>query len=196
MLSKGIFFCFLPKKIKEKDANVGGIFPLSPIPLLIHLGSLLTDTVPYSIYQFNRETGLWVSDNPGTNKDIILTCSKDVKDSAELAVLVSISDKVKNRTVEEVLDKEFDVISFEIDEPGLKRVLYKEDVVNIQAKIKDDIEKLLQQNDYKKIHLFYAGPAGLAIEIGRGINLNIWSEVCLYQYNNRMSPNYQYALSI
>ncbi|MGN4765509.1 hypothetical protein [Bacillus cereus] len=92
MLSKGIFFCFLPKKIKEKDANVGGIFPLSPIPLLIHLGSLLTDTVPYPIYQFNRETGLWVSDNPGTNKDIILTCSKDVKDSAEL---VSISGKVK-----------------------------------------------------------------------------------------------------
>ncbi|MBY0037452.1 hypothetical protein H7U08_12935 [Bacillus cereus] len=46
------------------------------------------------------------------------------------------------------------------------------------------------------MHLFYAGPAGLAIEIGRGINLNIWSEVCLYQYNNRMSPNYQYALSI
>ncbi|MDA2267040.1 hypothetical protein PDN28_14130 [Bacillus cereus] len=78
--------------MKEKDANVGGIFPLSPIPLLIHLGSLLTDTVPYPIYQFNRETGLWVSDNPGTNKDIILTCSKDVKDSAEL---VSISGKVK-----------------------------------------------------------------------------------------------------
>lgn len=184
------------QKIKEKDANIGEIFPLSPIPLLIHLGSLLTDTVPYSIYQFNRETGLWVSDNPGTNKDIILTCSKDVKDSAELAVLVSISGKVKNKTVEEVLDKEFDVISFEIDEPGLKRVLYKEDVVNIQAKIKDDIEKLLQQNDYKKIHLFYAGPAGLAIEIGRGVNPNIWSEVCLYQYNNRMSPKYQYALSI
>lgn len=157
---------------------------------------MLTDTVLYSIYQFNRETGLWVSDNPGTNKDIILTCSKDVKDSAELAVLVSISGKVKNRKVEEVLDKEFDVISFEIDEPGLKRGLYKEDVVNIQAKIKDDIEKLLQQNDYQKIHLFYAGPAGLAIEIGRGINLNIWSEVCLYQFNNRMSPNYQYALSI
>lgn len=92
------------------------------------------------------------SDNPGTNKDIILTCSKDVTDSDELAVLVSISGIVKNKTVEEVLDKEFDVISSEINELGLKRILYKEDVVNIQAKIKNDIEKLLQQNDYKKIH--------------------------------------------
>ncbi|KAB2371896.1 hypothetical protein CN300_01035 [Bacillus thuringiensis] len=128
------------------------------------------------------------SDNSRTNKDI--------KESDELAVLVSISGIVKNKTVEEVLNKEFDVISFEIDEPGLKKVLYKEDVVNIQAKIKDDIEKLLQQNDYKKIHLFYAGPTGLAIEIGRGINPNIWGEVCLYQYNNRMSPKYQYTLSI
>ncbi|HDR4442747.1 MULTISPECIES: SAVED domain-containing protein [Bacillus cereus group] len=184
------------KKIKEKDANVGEIFPLSPIPLLIHLGSLLTDTVPYSIYQFNRETGLWVSANLGENKNITLTCSKDVKECDELAVLVSISGIVKIKSVEEVLEKEFDVISFEINEPGLKRVLYKEDVVNIQAKIKDEIEKLLQRQDYSKIHLFYAGPAGLAIEIGRGINPNIWSEVYLYQYNNRMNPKYQYALSI
>ncbi|RBP20664.1 MULTISPECIES: SAVED domain-containing protein [Bacillus] len=102
----------------------------------------------------------------------------------------------KNKTVEEVLDKEFDVISFELDEPGLKRVLYKNDVINIQEIIIDDIERLLQQNDYKKIHLFYAGPAGLAIEIGRGINLNIWSKVCIYQCNNRMSLKYQYPFFI
>ncbi|HDX9590274.1 TPA: hypothetical protein ROX98_003303 [Bacillus pseudomycoides] len=30
--------------------------------------------------------------------------------------------------------------------------------------------------------MFYAGPAGLAIEIGGGINPRIWGKVCLYQY--------------
>jgi hypothetical protein len=183
------------EKIKEKEAKVGEIFPLSPIPLLIHLGSLLTDTVSYSIYQFDREKGLWVSDNPGENKDIVLTIEKGIKECDELAVLVSISGKVKMNSVTEVLGVDFDYLNVEIDDPDVKRVLYREDVVNIQAKIKYEIEKLMQQ-DYSKIHLFYAGPAGLAIEIGRGINPNIWSEVCLYQYNNRMTPKYQYALSI
>jgi hypothetical protein len=184
------------KKIIEKDADVGEVFPLSPIPLLIHLGYLLTDTVPYSIYQFNREAQQWVSDNPGANKDLTLTVSQDIKENGDLAVLVSVSGVVKLKSVEETLGNDFDFISFEVDDPGLKRILYKEDVVNIQRKIKDDVEKLLQKYDYEKIHLFYAGPAGLAIEIGRGINSNIWCDVCLYQYNNRTKPKYQYALTI
>ncbi|WP_105979199.1 SAVED domain-containing protein [Bacillus paralicheniformis] len=184
------------RKIKEKDADVGEVFPLSPIPLLIHLGSLLTDTVPYSIYQFNRETQLWVSDNSGVNKDFTLTVSQDIRDCEDLAILVSVSGVVKLKSVEETLGKDFDFISFEVNDPGLKRILYKEDVVNIQSKIKEDVEKLFQKYDYEKIHLFYAGPAGLAIEIGRGINPNIWSAVCLYQYNNRTKPKYQYAFTI
>ncbi|SEO90339.1 hypothetical protein SAMN04488134_11647 [Amphibacillus marinus] len=184
------------RKIKDRKADVGEIFPLSPIPLLVHLGSLLTDTVPISTYQYNREDGLWVSSNPGLNKDISLACSIETNGLPHLAVSVSVSGIVKIDSIQEVLGEEFDTLSFEINEPGLKRVLYKEDVSNIQARIKNEIENLLQRNDYEKIHLFYAGPAGLAIEIGRGINTNIWSEVCLYQYNNRMKPKYQYALSI
>lgn len=184
------------EKIKEKEAKVGEIFPLSPIPLLIHLGSLLTDTVPYSIYQYNREKGLWVSDNPGVNKEIVLNVKKGIKECDELAVLVSISGVVRMKSVEEVLGDNFDFLSIEVDDPDVKRVLYREDVVNIQAKLKYEVEKLMQQQDYNKIHLFYAGPAGLAIEIGRGINPKIWSEVCLYEYNKRWTPRYQYALSI
>jgi hypothetical protein len=193
--NKTLYQKFL-EKIKEKDADVGEIFPLSPIPLLIHLGSLLTDTVPFSIYQFDREKGVWVSDNPGKNKDILLTIEKGIKEYDELAVLLSISGKVKMNSVKEVLGEKFDFLSVEVDDPDVKRVLYREDVVNIQAKVKYEIEKLMQQQDYNKIHLFYAGPAGLAIEIGRGINPKMWSEVCLYEYNKRLTPKYQYALSI
>jgi hypothetical protein len=184
------------EKIKEKEANIGEIFPLSPIPLLIHLGSLLTDTVPYSIYQLDRKKGIWVSDNPGHNKDIVLNVDKGIKEYDELAVLVSISGKVKMNSVKEVLGEKFDFLSLEVDDPDVNRVLYREDVVNIQARIKYEIEKLMQQQDYNKIHLFYAGPAGLAIEIGRGINPRMWSEVCLYEYSKRLTPKYQYALSI
>ncbi|MCM3393722.1 SAVED domain-containing protein [Cytobacillus oceanisediminis] len=184
------------EKIREKGAKVGEIFPLSPIPLLVHLGSLLTDTVSYSIYQFDREAGQWVSDSTKSNKDIDLRVSKEINHKKELAVLVSISGIVKMDSVMEVVTGEFDSIRFDIDNPGLKRLIYRDDVIFVQSRIKDEIEKLLQHQEYNKIHLFYAGPAGLAIELGRGINPNIWSEICLYHYNNRTNPKYQYALSI
>ncbi|WP_341285287.1 SAVED domain-containing protein [Priestia megaterium] len=184
------------EKVREREANVAEIFPLSPIPLLIHMGSLLTDTVPVSVYQLDREEGVWVSDHPLKHKEVELSFSADIKEEDELAVLVSVSGKVKMKSVMEVLGDNFDSISFEINDPGLKRVLYKQDVLYIQSQIKEEIEKLLQEQDYRKIHLFYAGPAGLAIELGRGVNPRMWGEVCLYQYNAREFPRYQYALSI
>lgn len=184
------------QKIKEKDADVGEIFALSPIPLLVHLGFLLTDTVSYYIYQFDREKQLWVSNSLDSNEDLSLTVTKEIKENSELAILVSVSGIVKSKSVEGTLEKDFDFISFEVDNPGLKRILYRDDVIKIQSSIKAEVEKLLQKYDYEKIHLFYAGPAGLAIEIGRGINPTIWCEVNLYQYNNRTNPKYQYALTI
>jgi len=184
------------EKIFESEANVAEVFPLSPIPLLIDMGFLLTDTVPLSIYQFEREEGVWVSDRPDRGKEVELSSSSDISGEDELAVLVSVSGKVKMKDVQESLGDKFDSVSFEINDPGLKRVLYKQDVSYIQSHIKEGVEKLLQEQDYRKIHLFYAGPAGLAIELGRGINPNIWVEVCVYQYSVRATPRYQYALSI
>ncbi|WP_144473230.1 SAVED domain-containing protein [Bacillus tropicus] len=184
------------EKISESEANVAEVFPLSPIPLLIDMGFLLTDTVPLSVYQFEREGGVWVSDHPDRKKEVELTSSANINGEDNLAVLVSVSGKVKMKDVQESLGGKFDSISFEINDPGLKRVLYKQDVSYIQSQIKEGVEKLLQEKDYRKIHLFYAGPAGLAIELGRGINPNIWVEVCVYQYNVRETPRYQYALSI
>lgn len=184
------------KKIREREANVSEVFPLSPIPLLIHMGFLLTDTVPLTVYQFEREEGVWVSDHPNRHKEVKLSSSADINEEDDLAVLISVSGKVKMKSVKQTLTDKFDCIYFEVNDPGLKRVLYKQDVLYIQSQIKGEIEKLLQEQDYQKIHLFYAGPAGLAIELGRGINPRIWGEVCLYQYNTRTTPRYQYALSI
>ncbi|MBN7743410.1 MULTISPECIES: SAVED domain-containing protein [Bacillus] len=184
------------EKIRESEANVAEVFPLSPVPLLIDMGFLLTDTVPLSVYQFHREKGVWVSEHPDRQKVVELSSSSNINREDKLAVIVSVSGKIKKNDVQEVLGDNFDSVSFEIDNPGLKRVLYKQDVSYIQSQIKEEVEKLLQEQDYRKIHLFYAGPAGLAIELGRGINPNIWVEVCLYQYNVRATPRYQYALSI
>jgi hypothetical protein len=184
------------EKLKEQEANVAEVFPLSPIPLLIHFGTLLTDTVHYCIYQYDREAGFWVYDNPLAKREVNLYHSFNSKGNNELAVSVSLSGKVKTSMLEETLKSDFDTLAFEIDNPSVKSVLYKQDVMFIQSTIKHEIERLLQEFDYKKIHLFYAGPAGLAIEIGRGINSNIWCEVCLYQFSIRQTPKYQYALSI
>ncbi|GAM14276.1 hypothetical protein SAMD00020551_2425 [Mesobacillus selenatarsenatis SF-1] len=186
------------KKVREREANVAEVFPLSPIPLLIHLGFLLTDTVPLTVYQYDRVREVWVSEfqNPKGIERVQVDKSFTSKGSNELAVAVSVSGTIHKKDMEESLGKPVDFLKIGIPSPGVKRVLYKEDVKIIQEVIKDTTEEIFQANGYEKIHFFYAGPAGLAIEIGRGINPRIWSEVLLYEYATRSQPKYQFALKI
>lgn len=183
-------------KVKEHQASVAEIFPLSPIPLLIHLGTLLTDTIPLTIYQFDRERGLWVADSPVKRQMIELNFNLTSENYNELAVLISISGIVEESHVVDALGREIDMLFINIDNPGVKRILYSSDVKSLNSQIKNEIEKLIQSHKYQKLHLFYAGPAGLAVEIGRGINPRMWPEVYIYNFNYRWSPKYQYALKV
>lgn len=184
--------------VRERDVDVAEVFPLSPIPLLIHMGFLLTDTISLCVYQFDRENEVWVMNKPEEtkNEEIKVEQESKINGVEDLAVLVSISGKVKVKDVEEAISNNFDYLSFTINNPGVKRVLYRNDVKSIQSIVKEQVESLIQDLDYERIHLFLAGPAGLALEIGRGINPRIWGEVRLYQFDRRVKPRYQYAFSL
>lgn len=186
------------ERLRVREVNAAEIFPLSPIPLLIHLGFLLTDTLTLSVYQFDREEQVWVSNQPSEKEKntIHLVEESRIEGAKELAVLISVSGIVKLEDVEETLIRNFDYLSLTIDNPNVKRILYREEVKSIQSRLKSLVERLIQQEEYEKIHLFYAGPAGLAIEIGRGINPRMWGEVCLYQYDRRTQPRYSSTLSL
>lgn len=191
-------FGIFKEKIKDRQVNVAEVFPLSPIPLLIHMGFLLTDTISLTVYQYDREKQIWVCDYPDgeQQKEHVIEENIVLSDSNELVVSVSISGHVHQKDIDDVIEKKYDLVEVGILNPGVKQVLYNKDVAKIQSRLKEIVETLIQQNNYEKIHLFYAGPAGLAIEIGRGINPRMWSEVCLYQYNFRTQPKYHYAFSI
>ena len=187
------------KRFQSNEAQAAELFPISPIPLLIHMGFLITDTIPISVYQFDREKQVWAADSPvaqNINEDLGLKADVTKNEEKCLAVTVSVSGQVRLSDVDATLSGKYDLLEVSINSPGLKRVLFKEQVLAIQRLVKDTTESLIQEGEYEKIHLFYAGPAGLAVEIGRGINPRIWGEVCLYQYSVQQKPRYQYALSL
>ena len=186
------------ERLRDRKVDAAEIFPLSPIPLLVHMGFLLTDTLTLSIYQFDREKEVWVNNQPVEKEKtaIHLVEESRIKGEKELVLLVSVSGIVKLIDAEEALRRNFDYLSLTIDNPSVKRILYQEEVKSIQSRFKSLVEQLVQKQDYEKIHLFYAGPAGLAIEIGRGINPRMWGEVCLYQYDRRTQPRYSNVLSL
>ncbi|RED89168.1 SAVED domain-containing protein [Cohnella phaseoli] len=189
---------FLDVMACHKDIDVE-IFPLSPIPLLIHLGTLITDTISATVYQYDRDQQLWVSNQPGTNRapSIQTKCQSAFNEDATiLVVAVSVSASIDTQDIHNVVENEYDLMDISIENPGINRVLFQEDVQIIQKEFKLAVEKQLQQKRYKEIHLFYSGPAGLAVEIGRGINTRMWPNVYLYHFNIRNNPRYQRTFSV
>ena len=50
--------------------------------------------------------------------------------------------------------------------------------------------------DCARIHLFFAGPTGGAIALGRVINPRMNPEVALYEYSRTETPRYKHVLTI
>ncbi|CAM3363500.1 SAVED domain-containing protein [Paenibacillus taichungensis] len=185
-------------RINKGKYDVAEVYAISPIPLLIHLGKLISDTVPLTVYQYDREGGFWVNKAPDKAllEDLKPTTSFTDKDSNELVVTISVSDTITDEDVHAILGENQDRYDILIENPHVKRLLYFEQVQQIQKLFKDNVEAFHRQKKYKLIHLLYSGPAGLAIELGRSINENMWPEVVVYEFKYRGAPRYQKALNI
>ncbi len=186
------------KQYSDIDAE---IFPLSQIPLLIHIGTLISDTVPATVYQYDRENQVWVTNAPSDKENLfvspqIQTQFRSETETSKLVVSLSVSALINIKDIEDVVTQPFDLLEIKIDGPRINRILYREDVLAIQKSFKYSTESHIQSGRYNEIHLFYSGPAGLAVEIGRSINPRMWPEVFLYHFNIRNTPRYQLAFSV
>nr|WP_282433965.1 hypothetical protein [Brevibacillus laterosporus] len=114
----------------------------------MHMGFLITDTIPLSIYQYDREKQVWISESPdgATFADLELEYNINKRGANVLTITISVSGRVRNIDVEDALPKtEYDQLDVWIYEPELKRVLYKEQVQAIQRLVKDKTETLYKR---------------------------------------------------
>lgn len=169
------------------------IFPLSQIPLLIHFGYLLRDTSSnVKIYQYDKDKKEWVYKND--NNITMEPPYFNNKTSESLVVSLQITSQIDDKDIKDIIDIEKNAyLKLSIAEPKLNKALYQEEVEMLKRTIGLQMEKNL---NYKEIHLFYAGPAGLAVEIGRLIRRSMWPKVHLYNFQRNRDVKYERAFII
>lgn len=175
------------------------MFPLSHIPLLIHAGYLITDTTPVTVYQYERSNMVWIHSAPINEEidDLGLSQYIQVVNSKKLVVAIGLSGRIYIEDINAVVkETSYDLLQITIDDPRPDRVLFQEHVKQIRDIFRVNVQRLHTEHQYDQLHLFYAGPAGLAVEIGRCINPSMWPVVYLYHYENRNNPKYQLAFTI
>ena len=178
------------------------IFSIAPIPLIFHLGFLLTDSVTTRYYKLHLDSRSWQWPNIDESevdlnihvKGIPTNITNEAKD---IILRVSLSATVQPFETNEIIPDEPIQIDMYIDNPDRMWLRSPKQIEKVGSEFRN-ILKLIQSNVPKaqKIHLFYAGPAPCALIMGQQINPRMNPEVILYEYSRQGNPRYQEVIKL
>ncbi len=142
------------------------IFGLAPQPLLIKLGSLLSDLYDADVYQLHREpdTWKWLEHE----HDVVHQIVPASGDSKVVALKFELSATITDDRIRRTLGKKCNIWSITHDNPNndyLKSPLHLQDFRCQARKTFDQIKA--QHGEDATIHVFPAMPVSTAIELGR-----------------------------
>src|SRR5262249_23638482 len=87
------------------------VFALAPIPQLMMLGRTLSDKVPTSLYQRDRDTENWVWKQEGKEVEFATQCVRRGTEDGGVAVIVSVSGVVAEQDLPAHVDNSYTVYS-------------------------------------------------------------------------------------
>jgi hypothetical protein len=180
------------------------VFSLAPIPLVVHLGYILSDRVPVDVYQYDRrkERQTWVwPDTTDVDLDLAISVhgvpERPLPDCTDVVLRISLSATVPADETVAILGTQPIEIDMVAPDPSVLWLQSKEQVKAFDEVFRGLLASLLGLAPAcERLHLFYAGPTPTAIAIGQAINPRMHPAVCLYQYDRRQPLRYEHVVTL
>jgi hypothetical protein len=168
------------------------VFPLSDIPLLLHLGFVLSDRADVKLFQYHRERRSWGWAADGeADTDIRVAGLPDATDdrTGEVCVLVSLSAQIQSQQVAPWTAEALGTIEISVADPDTRWLKHPEQLAAISSCFHDVWKRIRRTWPYcSRVHLLYAGPAPGAVAIGQTINPRMVPPVATYQFDRGYTP--------
>jgi hypothetical protein len=144
------------------------LFALAPIPLLIELGSLLTDKTAVDVYQLLREPSGWSWQTDADDSfDYIIKEPSDLSKS-NVALVLSLSGTIPEKDIFDTLGADTAVWEMTIPNVHNDFLRTKEQLALFRRHFRKLLNRIKEKHGrHAVINLFPATPVAIAIEIGR-----------------------------
>lgn len=178
------------------------VFSFAPIPLVIHLGFLLSDRVEVNYFQYDRENRTWKwrpRKKIQFDNNIQTSGLPDavIEDEIEISIAVSLSAKITQTDIAAAAPNSSLTVQVFVEEPDVLWLQSSDQITNLGQVFRRALSTVRARvPNCRKIHLFYAGPTGGGIVIGQQINPRMNAPVNLYEFSFQANPRYQYALTL
>jgi hypothetical protein len=146
------------------------LFALGPMPLLMYLGSQLSNKVPLEVYQRHRDTETWTWKTDGPTVRYRIYRLRQGTDKQRVAVIMSLSGRIGVERLPGAIDESFSI--YELTLEGLSPVptflRRREDLAEFRLAYQNLLSELeADHGALEEIHLFPAVPAPVAVLCGR-----------------------------
>lgn len=175
------------------------IFSIAPIPLIVHLGFLLSDRVETDLFQFHRERGEWTWPEQTTGiaqQSVSLAGLPDAEfDGVGPVVLrVSLSEVVRTADTRAIVDEPLSEIDIAIADPDKGWLQAPAQLAELRQRYLDALKGIRRRiPGCNRLHVFYAGPAAGALLLGQCTNPRMDPELALYEFSFQRDPRYRLA---
>lgn len=169
----------------EKTRHIS-LFALAPIPLLVYLGSRLSNKIPVDPYQRHRDTENWMWKRIGTPVGYEFRLLRTGRDKKKVALVLSLSGTVHVEDLPKQIDAGFHIYGVTLvkQTPNPCFLNLREDLVRFKEVYLKSLRSIYDEHGaMKEIHLFPAVPAPVAILCGRELLPKVDPELVVYDYN-------------
>jgi hypothetical protein len=156
----------LRPKFRKNEIKHLSVFAFAPQPLLIKLGTLLSDIPDVKVYQPIRSPKSWRWQDQGEN--ITYMVQEPEKLLPKVALNISLSANIANERITNVLGEDCSIYTLQIARPFndfMRTRKHFEDFSSEARRLFNHIKS--KYNAQTPIHIFPAMPIAAAIELGR-----------------------------
>jgi hypothetical protein len=164
------------------------IFALGPIPLLVLLGTCLSDKVPATLYQRHRDTETWRWKENGEVVSYTTKTLRHGSDPAAVALLLSLSGRIRADDLPAEIDDRFTVYEITLVgvEPTPRFLGLEESLRAFRDEFMRAMRALVAAHPgLDRLHLFPAVPAPVAVAVGRDSMPKRDPALLVYDYDKR-----------
>jgi hypothetical protein len=173
------------------------VFALAPIPLLIFLGTRLSNKLPTDIYQRHRDTEDWTWKNKGTPAQYLFQMRKD-GEKDKVALLIALSGSIPLESIPQSIRDTHTVYEITLDQatPSMTSLRLKQDLENFRLIYQEALGTILKKHGLvESIALFPAIPAPIAVLCGRERMPKVHPRLRVFDYNKN-NGGYTFAMEV
>jgi V8-like Glu-specific endopeptidase len=170
-------------------------FGFGPLPTAVHLGRKLYG-YKVDVYQRHHKTHEWTfakTENAASGAIMkpIAGPEQGSSDPGDLILRVSITHRIASLATRSVVPNPLGEVDVVVQKPSDDVLATKEAFDEALASVQEawrELHRLFPRAG--TLHIFFAGPLGLAFQIGATLNPTIFPKVQTYQYHSSSSPQY------